>query len=193
MSNKKPYKYPFFIECCKFETDVYWKQIFTECARGKFPAAISINDNNHVYKIYLKEKNGINHILPINDIYKLWTLIKEIFTNTLNICSDSELTKRKHEVRELNNNMIHKYDNWKISNNDKRRLFDMYANELAFRYKLNTNECCNLFTFLYDTYTNKKDVLSNKNIILNGKMIINITNLVYDIKNNKLTFYLLKN
>ena len=76
----KKLKYPFFLKCKEYEKNEYWLNIFDECAKGKFSSNISVKkDNKGIYKLFLKEKGGINHDLPVDDGFKLSQMIKKIF------------------------------------------------------------------------------------------------------------------
>ena len=180
------YKYKFFLDCIEAEKDVFWKNIFKECAMGKFPSNISIKEcDDGSYKLYLKDKSGNNYKLPINDNFRLRQKIKDIFVNDLKILSDSEINHKKEEIKEITQSLKQKYYIWsKLNNKAKNRLLDIYMNDINHMFKLNVDQSCEtLKTLLYSTH-------KNENIILNGDFIIDINNFKYKVIEDKLFFYL---
>jgi hypothetical protein len=99
--------YPFFIECCKFTHDKFWKNIFQELAYGITPYSTYINkdmlicnykDKEFVYKIQKKEAEI------------LYNEIVNIFKHKLGLLSHIEILSKKNDANNLHEHV--NYIDW---------------------------------------------------------------------------------
>lgn len=139
--------YPFFIECCKYASDRYWKSIFEDLAYGITPYGTYINkdfltcnykDKEFVYKIQKKNPKDI-----YNELYY-------IFKTKLSLMSREEIIQKKDDI---NNNLedINTYDDWASikKKNLKEVMIERFVIEVKSKYNLTTKQSKNLVSIIF--------------------------------------------
>ena len=109
MPIKKDLVYPFFLECCRFATDIFWENIFEDLAYGKSPygtyiskdfLCCSYRNKDFSYKIEKKDPEVI-----YNELYNLLSV-------KLGLLSQSEKVKKRKAFKDMENTMKDTRKNW---------------------------------------------------------------------------------
>jgi len=178
---KKDIIYPFFIECCKFTTDVFWKNIFQDLAYGVTPYGTYINkdfltcnykDKEFVYKIVKKEPREL-----FNDIY-------DLFKNKLSLISRDEIIKKKDDIRGSSHENI--YEDWSSikKKNLKEIMIEKYAINMSKKHNLSITQTKYLVSLIFLSFIFK--VFSSNDIIMENGKIEHINGIEYE--NRKVHF-----
>jgi hypothetical protein len=188
---KRELLYLFFIECCKYTEDKFWKNVFEDLAYGITPYGTYINkdylicnykDKEFVYKIQKKDPK------------ELFEEIYGIFKNKLSLMSKDEIIQKKDAVKTSTQDI--NYDSW--CNIKKKNLKDImiekYAINMGKKHNLSLNQTKYLVSLIFlsfifkvitsDDITMKDGYIESINGIEyeNGK--INVKNNIYDIQVN---------
>ena len=186
---KKEIIYPFFIECCKYTTDSFWKSIFEDLAYSITPYGVYVNkdfltcsykDKEFSYKIQKKDPKEL-----YEDIYN-------IFRNKLGLMSRDEIIKKRTDVDNMKDD-IRKYTQW--SNLKKKNIKDLLIEKFALNmkatYSLTLSQTRHLVSiiflaFIFKILTSDDITINNGNIeriqgidFQNGKILM--TKDIYDI------------
>lgn len=94
---KRELVYPFFIDCCEFTEDKFWKGIFEDLAYGIAPYGAFVSKGAIVCNY--KDKKFMYHIKK-KDPKELYNEIYNLFTSKLNVMSKEQILYRK-EAAEL--------------------------------------------------------------------------------------------
>jgi hypothetical protein len=89
--------YPFFIDCCEFTEDKFWKGIFEDLAYGIAPYGAFVS-KGYIICNY-KDKKFMYHIKK-KEPQELFTEVYNLFTTKLNVMSKEQILNRK-ETAEL--------------------------------------------------------------------------------------------
>lgn len=139
--------YPFFIECCKYASDRYWKNIFQDLGYGITPYGTYINkdfltcnykDKEFVYKIQKKDPKEI-----YNELY-------HIFRTKLALMSREEIIQKKDDI---NSNLedINSYDDWGSikKKNLKEVMIERFVIDMKKTYNLTSKQSKNLVSIIF--------------------------------------------
>src|SRR5437773_33071 len=91
MSNQTTILYPIFDTCKNYTLDQHWKDIFYDCARGKFPSGCKYIPHQNTICIYKNLTNKKSeHISLPEDPDKLFQSMMKIFKTKLGMTSSKE-------------------------------------------------------------------------------------------------------
>lgn len=173
---KKEIVYPFFIECCKYTEDIYWKSIFEDLAYAITPYGVYVNkgflicnykDKEFSYKIQKKESQEL-----YNDIYN-------IFKNKLGLMSREEIIKKRTTIDNMKDD-IRCYTDWSNikKKNIKEMLIENYAINIKAQYSLSISQTRYLVSIIFLAFIFK--VLSADDITISDGHINSIKGFEYD-------------
>ncbi len=174
LKTMKPVIHSIFEECAKMTDDDYWKSIYNNCSKGKFPRGFSFKNN------VLMHKKGSKVSTLQLDNCKTDTFISTRkffqFTGGIMSVSDRKLLEDMEEDRltELSNKEI----TWKDIRLEKHKemLILEYVNDMTKNYSLSDIEKKELTTVI------KKGLMlkyfNGNDIIVKDKKIINIKGLI---------------
>jgi hypothetical protein len=164
---KKEIVYPFFIECCKYTDDAFWKSIFEDLAYSITPYGVYVNkdfltcsykDKEFSYKIQKKDPKEL-----YEDIYS-------IFKNKLGLMSRDEIIKKKIDVDNMKED-IRTYTDWANlkKKNIKDLLIEKYALSMKTKYSLTLPQTRHLVSiiflaFIFKVITSEDITIKNGNI-----------------------------
>jgi len=77
MTNSREIHYPIFLRCCKYISELFWKNIFEELAYGRTPIGICIVNNQ--LRCILKNKSFVYNIKETNDEKKIQIIAQEVY------------------------------------------------------------------------------------------------------------------
>lgn len=138
--------YPLFSECSQFTLDSYWKQIFEECARGRFPRGSTIDAKRNVINFRTKSGNTNNYFsysIKKHDPQKTFKDLKELFQTKLSLQSHIDHQKIRAEFDDICQDLQETYTgNWTTIKGKKVRdaFVRRYILDLKEKYKLNDRE-----------------------------------------------------
>lgn len=92
--------YEIFLECEKFTLDNYWKKIFNNCAKGKFPKNTRYNHEDGIIIYRDENNNNVLVNLPENP-EKLYKVLIDIFREKLGLFSPLDFHFKKEEIDAL--------------------------------------------------------------------------------------------
>jgi hypothetical protein len=147
--------YPFFIKCCIYTDDIFWKFVFEDLAYGKTPYGIYLTKNflccnykgkEFSYKIDSK-KNPQKLFNEVYDIlHKKFGLLskndkvrrKKMFEDTEIEIQDNNKNWRKIRKKSIKQNIIEKYsidkkNKYNLSNFQMKRIFSIVVIGLIFK------------------------------------------------------------
>ena len=97
--------YPIFEECRDCTLDSYWKEIFSDCARNKFPKGIRYDGRKNV--LYVRQPSAratkpLTYSLS-NDPREVFKMMMDIFRNKMGMRSVRDLQLQQEELNEIKN------------------------------------------------------------------------------------------
>lgn len=104
MSRGNKVKHALFLECAQLEKLAFWKKVFNDCARGKFPPGVLYRGSELLYR---KKKRGDPKVFYIpNEPVEALRLLKSVFKEHVGLLSMDELTARQIDCRRtINENL----------------------------------------------------------------------------------------
>ena len=161
MPIQKEIIYPFFLECCEFATDTFWKNIFDDLAYGKTPYGTYIKKNflccsyknkEFSYKIERKDPEII-----YKDIYSL-------LTNKLGILSRKEKVKKRMAFHKTESRIKKHRQEWSNirKKNIKDLLIERYVVDMKQTHDLTLKQTKYLLSLLFMAIVFK--VITSKDI-----------------------------
>ena len=144
---KKELVYPFFIECCKYTEDKYWKSIFEDLAYSITPYGVYINkdfltcnykDREFSYKIQKKHPEEL-----YNEIYN-------IFKNKLGLVSRDEIISKQKIINNMSDD-INNYTDWSEikKKNIKEVMIENFAISMKSKYSLSLPQTRYLVSIIF--------------------------------------------
>ena len=175
--------YPFFIECCKYTADPYWKTIFEDLAYGITPYSTYLSkdmimcnykDREFVYRIQKKS----------SDV--LFNEISEIFRTKLKLLSPSEILSNKNDIIFLHENTI--YNDWSSikKKNIKETIVENFAIDMKNKHSLSVQQTKYLIDVIFLALIFR--ILLPSDIIIEKGTIIHINGIKFEDKQVLLDF-----
>ena len=173
---KKEIVYPFFIECCKYTDDAFWKSIFEDLAYSTTPYGVYVNkdfltcsykDKEFSYKIQKKDPKEL-----YEDIYS-------IFKNKLGLMSRDEIIKKKIDVDNMKED-IRTYTDWSNlkKKNIKDLLIEKYALSMKSKYSLTLPQTRHLVSIIFLAFIFK--VITSEDITIKNGIIEQIEGIDFE-------------
>jgi len=147
--------YPFFIDCCKYTDDIFWKFVFEDLAYGKTPYGIYLTKNflccnykgkEFSYKIDSKKDKKVLFEEIYDILHKKFGLLskddkvkrKKMFENTEAEIQDNNKNWNKIRKKSIKQNIIEKYSidmkrKHKLTNIQVKKLFSIIIIGLIFK------------------------------------------------------------
>lgn len=172
--------YPIFIECSELTLDPYWKQIFEDCSRGKFPSGSSIDSTGQIiyFKTQKSKVNSRNYITyRIGDsAEQVYLDVKQLFQKHLLHKSKQDRMRSSDEVRDIRAELEKLYKgDW--SDIRKKKIKDpiirRFTLSIKDKYQLNNHETEGLYDVLKIGFLFNR--IPNDSIVYNDQEIKDIT------------------
>ena len=171
MPIKKELVYPFFLECCRFTTDIFWENIFEDLAYGKSPygtyiskdfLCCSYRNKDFSYKIEQKDPE-VNY----NEIYHLLSV-------KLGLLSKTEKNKKRKAFKDMENTMKDNRKNWNDikKKNIKELLIELYVTDMQTKHSLSIKQAKHLLSIIFIAIIFK--VITNNDIVYENNRIQHI-------------------
>ena len=169
--------YPFFIECCKYTEDRFWKGVFEDLAYGITPSGTYINkdfltcnykDKEFIYKIQKKDSK------------ELYDELCSLFRTKLTLVSREEIINKKKLIDDEHSNKLYDYISWTSikKKNIKEFMTERYAIEMKKKYNLSLSQTKYLVSILFLAFIFK--VFSSDDVEISDGKIKNIKNLEFE-------------
>lgn len=174
--------FPVLEECSKLTLDPYWKQVFEECARGKFPRGSGIDASGKLLHFHSKNstKGYITYKLQ-NTPEVVFTDLKKIFSEDLNLNSNKDRQDIRNELNDLCKDLQDTFTgSWVQIKRKKIKdpIIRQYILDLKSKYNLSNAETAEVaqiikLGFLFNW-------IPNENVDYENRQILEITNLHFD-------------
>ena len=173
---KKELVYPFFIECCKYTEDKYWKSIFEDLAYSITPYGVYINkdfltcnykDREFSYKIQKKNSEEL-----YNEIYN-------IFKNKIGLVSRDEIIKKQTMINNMSDD-INNYTDWSAikKKNIKELMIENFAISMRAKHSLTLPQTRYLVSIIFLAFIFK--VLNSSDIEIRNGCIESIEGIEFE-------------
>lgn len=108
--------YPTFAECSEYTLDPYWKDIFKQCSRNKFPKGCSYDPKNHVLYVKDTSRGSQNHRMSINlpdGSSETFDILMNIFRKNLKCRSPQDLQRSRQDLKDIKDSIEVDLSEWK--------------------------------------------------------------------------------
>lgn len=140
--------YPFFIDCCKYTDDIFWKFVFEDLAYGKTPYGIYLTKNflccnykgkQFSYKIESKKNTKI-----------LFEEIYDVLHRKFGLLSKTDKVKRKKMFEDTEIEIQDNNKNWKKirKKSIKRNIIEKYSINMKKKHKLTNLQMKKIFSIV---------------------------------------------
>jgi len=181
----KKVNYNCFAECAEYTLDQFWKHLFEDCAKGKFPRGSSIDSQGTtVYfkgKQTLNTKNYISYKMIPNNAPENFKNLKKLFQEHLNYKSNQDRQDLVTEVDDKCNDLKEDYtQDWQNIKRKKVKdpIIRRYILDLKEQYNLSDKETSEVAQILKIGFL--FNWISNENVIYNDQKIKDIVILSFD-------------
>jgi hypothetical protein len=173
---KKEIVYPFFIECCKYTNDKYWKSIFEDLAYAVTPYGVYINKD--FLTCNYKEKEFSYKIQKKNS-EELYNEIYSIFKNKLGLVSRDEIIKKQNVIDNMKEDVT-LYTDWSNikKKNIKEIMIENFAISMKGKYNLSLSQTRYLVSIIFLAFIFK--VISSNDIIISNGQIDSINGIEFE-------------
>jgi hypothetical protein len=168
-----------FLKCAEISNDPYWKQLFENAGRNKFPRGFSYINNTLVHKRGSKSQNMV--IPPDSPTEEIIKICKFFFNKADGLMSSLDRAKMEQErIKSVAGKYAFETMQWTDIRNEKIRdsLMDIFIRSEADKLKFQDDEYRELYTTIYKGFLFKQ--LTNNDVILEGGKIREIRGLFID-------------
>lgn len=177
--------YDIFLECQKYTLDNYWKKIFDNCAKGKFPKNTRYNHEDSI--IIYKDENNNNVMVNLPDNPEnLYKILMDIFREKLGLFSPLDFHFKKEEIEALKDGESIDLDcEWKKIKPKyiKDDLIMNYILKMKDRYDLTYSQAKKIFVTINLGMQSKK--ITSDDFDFRDREIKNINGVVFDPNSKK--------
>lgn len=183
-SAEKKIQHPIFAECMQYTLDPYWRQLFDDCSKGKFPRGCGIDAEGKI--IYFRNRTSNNNNNYIS--YKLkknpedtFKDIKNLFQQELNYKSKKDRQDIRDNLNDICKELQESFTgDWQSIKRKKIRdpIIRKYILELKEKYNLSDKSTTNVaqmikIGFLFNW-------IPNDQVVYEDQEIVDIKTLHYD-------------
>ena len=153
MSTSRVVIYPIFAECSGYTLDPYWKSVFEQCSRNKFPKGCSYDSKNHVLYVKDTRAKAKNHRTVINlpssknAAPEIFEVMMQLFRDNLSLRSTRDLNKSRKSLQDAKDSIELDLSEWKkIKPRSLRDILIMrFVAKIQKEKKLSDTESNNLY------------------------------------------------
>jgi hypothetical protein len=173
-NKKNTILYPIFAKCTNYTTDEFWKNLFDNLSIGKCPKSIYIS-NCTIYSS--NKRKGFSYIIPTSDVSgsdnpeNIFTELRELLISNTSICSSTDVSIKKKEIREKQEDDITNTTTWSEirKKNLREILIIKFVVRMKKKYKFDWKKSRDLYImiqigFIYKTQTSKDVNFKNKRV-----------------------------
>lgn len=162
--------YPIFLECCKYTTDEFWKNMFEHMSYGKCPSCIYIS-NNTIYSS--NKKKPFSFIIPSDkQSHEVFSELKDLLMKNTSLCSVADTKAKREKIKaKVNKDEITDETSWtEIRKKNMKEIFIIkFVLRMKSKYRLSWDAARELYSiiqigFLIKTQTSKDVNFSSKRI-----------------------------
>lgn len=165
--------YPVFLNCIKFNDNIFWKNIFEDLSYGVTPIGTYINKKDFLCCNY-KNKEFIYKIDETKNPELIYNDIYNFFTTKLGFISLQEKSRKKLKFNNIKDEIKSDINKWSYikKKNTKDILIEKYVFNMKDKYDLSFIDYKNLLSNIFVCLIFK--IISSDDIILKDGQIINI-------------------
>ena len=140
--------YPFFIDCCKYTDDIFWKFVFEDLAYGKTPYGIYLTKNflccNYKGKEFSYKIDGKKNT------EKLFEEIYDVLHRKFGLLSKHDKVKRKKMFEDTEIEIQDNNKNWKKirKKSIKQNIIEKYSIKMKKKHKLTNLQMKKIFSIV---------------------------------------------
>lgn len=141
-------KFPIFTSYIELTSDPYWKKVFENCSKGRFPRKSGYDQNKNA--IWFRDKDVHWYTLTEN-IEQDFEILKQNFQKYLKLKSQKDFKENRDQFNKLKLELDQSYiETWKDikKKNIKDSLIRGYILKLQEEYELTTRETINLLKLI---------------------------------------------
>jgi hypothetical protein len=175
--------YPILNECSQYTLDPYWKQIFEDCSRGKFPRGSSIDNEGKV--LYIKKPIGTNQQYQTYNLNKspseIFIELKKLFQEQLNLKSNRDKQIQRDEFDDISKDLQESFTSgWQKIKRKKIKdpIIRRYILELKDVYNLDDRETAEVAQILKLGFL--FNWIDNDDVVYEDQRIVEIKTLHFD-------------
>jgi hypothetical protein len=171
---------PIFMSCSELTTDSYWKEIFENAARNKFPRSFTFRNGFLTHK----KLNKVSQIQITNSVHETLSLCQTFFGQMAGMMSKDDRIRKQKEI-ELELISRYSLDNLTWTEIKKEKVRNLLINEFIFdirdRLNLDNDKLSELITTINKGFLLK--YLSKSDVIFEQGRILAIHGLIIDEEN----------
>jgi len=171
--------YTIFQECADQTEDEYWKQVFDDCSRGKFPRGSGISHNAE--SVVFRTSTTVFHYKLTEDPIEVFEELKDLFRVKLGMISDIDHSNLDDEHQLLAVESEKSYsNNWKDIRKKKTKeaIQRNFVTKLAKKYSLTKTETMDLNKRIKLAFVLNQ--FAPTDVVYEGREIVEIKNLRYE-------------
>jgi len=140
--------YPFFIDCCKYTDDIFWKFVFEDLAYGKTPYGIYLTKN--FLCCNYKGKEFSYKIDSKKDSQKLFDEVYNILHKKFGLLSKNDKVKRKKMFEDTEIEIQDNNKNWKKirKKSIKQNIIEKFSIDMKNKYNLSNAQMKRIFSII---------------------------------------------
>ena len=172
--------HPIFRECAEYTLDPFWRQVFEECARSRFPRGTSINNAGEIVYFRNRDNSYTSYKLEKTpDV--IFKDLKKLFQNFLGFKSNQDRKDIRAELDDICRDLNESYNSgWKKIKKKKLKepIIRKYILDLKEQYSLDDRETANVaqlikLGFLFNW-------INNDDVLYENQRILDISTLRFD-------------
>lgn len=169
---------PLFDECALYTYDAFWREVFANCAKGKFPRGVSYNKTRRA--LYVRRAGGSSsETVHLPDTApEVFCTMMAVFRQKLGIQSPGDQATARSEVEQRRPG-ADPIDSWKaLPRYLKDDYMSQYVAKIASEHGLSARQAQTTLAFIENALQAKR--VSPDSVEFDGRRICKIAGLVYD-------------
>lgn len=171
--------YPIFLECSKYTSDEFWKNMFEHMSYGKCPSCIYIS-NNTIYSS--NKKKSFSFIIPSDKpVGEVFTELKDLLMKNTSLCSVADTKAKREKIRtKVNKDEITDETSWtEIRKKNLKEIFIIkFVIRMKSKHKLTWDVARELYSIIQIGFLTKTQ--TSKDVNFSSKRIQSIDGIEYD-------------
>lgn len=182
--------YPIFLDCCKYTTDEFWKNMFEHMSYGKCPSCVYIS-NNTIYSS--NRKKAFSFMIPLDNskpAKEVFSELKDLLMKNTSLCSVADTKAKREKIKEkVDKDEVTDETSW--TEIRKKNLKEIYIIKFVIRmrskYRLEWDKTRELYSLIQIGLLTKTQ--TSKDVHFSMKRIQSIDGIEYDNKGGFINEY----
>jgi hypothetical protein len=179
MPIKKEIKFPIFLECCQYTTDIFWETIFEDLAYGQPPNGTYINKG---FLCCSYKNKDFNYKIDNKKADKMYKDIIKLLSSKLNILSYQERIEKRKRFHLVETSIKESHREWSDikKKNIKDLLIEKYVLDMKKKHSLTFDQTRYLLSLIFITIVFK--IITPKDIVYEKGKIVTIKGIDFEKK-----------